>query len=144
MGKGERGVQHVRPFSARRRGGLPQAEKLGPPRPPCPRHPAGRARRLLLLLGREILARGRRPLRGHPGGPNPQGQAAHGGDGRPEPARLALVGTAAVPAPPAAPCPPGLAAMTTKDAIDLAKVFLFDLDGSLADYDGAVLADLER
>lgn len=30
------------------------------------------------------------------------------------------------------------------DPIDLAKVFLFDLDGSLADYDGALLADLER
>jgi hypothetical protein len=27
---------------------------------------------------------------------------------------------------------------------DLAKVFLFDLDGSLADYDGALRADLER
>jgi len=27
---------------------------------------------------------------------------------------------------------------------DLAKVFLFDLDGSLADYGGTVLADLER
>jgi len=33
---------------------------------------------------------------------------------------------------------------TTTDAIDLAKVFLFDLDGSLADYDGTLLADLER
>jgi hypothetical protein len=32
----------------------------------------------------------------------------------------------------------------TEDASDLAKVFLFDLDGSLADYDGALLADLER
>jgi hypothetical protein len=32
----------------------------------------------------------------------------------------------------------------TTDAIDLAKVFLFDLDGSLADYDGTLLADLER
>jgi hypothetical protein len=28
--------------------------------------------------------------------------------------------------------------------IDLAKVFLFDLDGSLADYDATLLADLER
>jgi 5'-nucleotidase len=34
--------------------------------------------------------------------------------------------------------------MATRDAIDLAKVFLFDLDGSLADYDGMLLADLER
>jgi 5'-nucleotidase len=34
--------------------------------------------------------------------------------------------------------------MATTDAIDLAKVFLFDLDGSLADYDGTLLADLER
>jgi hypothetical protein len=33
---------------------------------------------------------------------------------------------------------------TNEDAIDLAKVFLFDLDGSLADYDGTLLADLER
>jgi hypothetical protein len=33
---------------------------------------------------------------------------------------------------------------STTDAIDLAKVFLFDLDGSLADYDGTLLADLER
>src|SRR4051794_15860074 len=32
----------------------------------------------------------------------------------------------------------------TDRTIDLAKVFLFDLDGSLADYDGALLADLER
>jgi hypothetical protein len=32
----------------------------------------------------------------------------------------------------------------TEDATDLGKVFLFDLDGSLADYDGALLADLER
>ena len=31
-----------------------------------------------------------------------------------------------------------------EDTTDLAKVFLFDLDGSLADYEGAVLADLER
>jgi 5'-nucleotidase len=31
-----------------------------------------------------------------------------------------------------------------EEAIDLGKVFLFDLDGSLADYDGALLADLER
>ena len=30
------------------------------------------------------------------------------------------------------------------EPIDLAKVFLFDLDGSLADYEGAVLAGLER
>jgi hypothetical protein len=35
-----------------------------------------------------------------------------------------------------------MASMT--DALDLAKVFLFDLDGSLADYDGMLLADLER
>jgi hypothetical protein len=31
-----------------------------------------------------------------------------------------------------------------EDATDLAKVFLFDLDGSLANYDGTLLADLER
>jgi hypothetical protein len=35
--------------------------------------------------------------------------------------------------------------MTVNDeSLDLAKVFLFDLDGSLADYDGTLLADLER
>jgi 5'-nucleotidase len=34
--------------------------------------------------------------------------------------------------------------MAKEDALDLAKVFLFDLDGSLADYDGSLLADLER
>jgi hypothetical protein len=33
---------------------------------------------------------------------------------------------------------------SSEDTIDLAKVFLFDLDGSLADYDGTLLADLER
>jgi hypothetical protein len=33
---------------------------------------------------------------------------------------------------------------TTTDTTDLTKVFLFDLDGSLADYDGTLLADLER
>jgi hypothetical protein len=33
---------------------------------------------------------------------------------------------------------------TPDDTTDLAKVFLFDLDGSLADYDGTLLADLER
>jgi 5'-nucleotidase len=32
----------------------------------------------------------------------------------------------------------------SEEAIDLAKVFLFDLDGSLANYDGTLLADLER
>jgi hypothetical protein len=31
-----------------------------------------------------------------------------------------------------------------EDTSDLAKVFLFDLDGSLANYDGTLLADLER
>jgi hypothetical protein len=34
--------------------------------------------------------------------------------------------------------------MATTDDIDLAKVFLFDLDNSLADYNGTLLADLER
>ena len=33
---------------------------------------------------------------------------------------------------------------TSSDRVDLAKVFLFDMDGSLADFDGALLADLER
>src|SRR5579859_3874035 len=32
----------------------------------------------------------------------------------------------------------------SEEPIDLAKVFLFDLDGSLADYDGTLMADLER
>lgn len=30
------------------------------------------------------------------------------------------------------------------EPLDLPRVFLFDLDGSLADYDGTLLADLER
>ena len=33
---------------------------------------------------------------------------------------------------------------TARDDVDLAKIFLFDMDGSLADFDGALLADLER
>jgi hypothetical protein len=33
---------------------------------------------------------------------------------------------------------------SSEETIDLAKVFLFDLDGSLADYDGTLFADLER
>jgi 5'-nucleotidase len=34
--------------------------------------------------------------------------------------------------------------MSVNPSIDLDKVFLFDLDGSLADYDGVLLADLEK
>ena len=34
--------------------------------------------------------------------------------------------------------------MSVNPSIDLAKVFLFDLDGSLADYYSALLLDLEK